>query len=289
MATTTPLDSFVHYISPSQCVNWIDKNDWEYVEPITLAQASYLLWRFKEISAAPLKATEQNYSEDCVSDPKISDITSLAGADPPAPAGVQAHPVRAGSVQSQSEFYSIWPDDDDLDLLPLSPRQRICGMNTSRTAYGIGGVSTGVSIAGPSSTNVISEIYDGDKLAGAPLLGYGVPMNTFTCSSGIFLYDVCQLSYGSYALDNTYEPRPEFFDPLTWWGTGIWYGGPEGRTPESVTTSTDIAGIPLIKAEWTAAALEGRFNSGQNPCGPPFSFELPNQISVEFWEDSDFE
>lgn len=77
-----PLEPF--FIDPISgerlCVPWINKNEWEYVEPITLEQASYLVWRFKEISATPLKAIEHYYSSDCVPNYSITtDITSLAG------------------------------------------------------------------------------------------------------------------------------------------------------------------------------------------------------------------
>lgn len=275
------------------CVPWVDVSNYEYVEPITLEQASYLIWRFKEISAAPLTAMELSYDGDCnITNQTFVDISSFSNATPSPPSGLQAHPLQAGSVQFQDASFSTWsPEEaDDIAQLPQSPISRICSTNTYRFATdATNGSVVGVILNGPSGTNRIYELYDGDKFDDAELLGYGVSMNTFACSTGIHLFDVAQISYGSFALDNDYAPRPNSFDPLTWWGTGVWYGGPEGLTPESVTVSTDIAGIPLVKAVWTADAAQTRFNAEGGSCGDKFYFQLPTALGVTFWSDDDFE
>jgi len=295
-----PLESFLvrpKNVGPFTCMPWINAQDYEYVEPITLSQASYLLWRFKQMDLeGNLSAREDVYLPDCeFVDSYTADFGSLVGADPPAPDGTQANPMLCGVGQLQSVSGSLWEpsgeDGDGFDQVPQDPKSKVCGSQTYRYVYAQNIQSLiSCGAAGPplGTAATIHEIYDGEKEDDAELLGYGLPMNTFYAFSGMQLLDVAQTTYGSFALDNTYIPDPNQFQ--RYWWEQYWFGSQAGDIiPEEVTTTTEIAGIRLVKAEWTAEACMARLNGTQSECPPRFTLECPESLTVEFWADEDFE
>lgn len=250
---TDPTESFLQQNLPF-CIESLDVSNYVYVEPMTLEQASALVFNLAsvEITAdilqfqvvqSPPEGSEAEEETDQFS------FTDVVYPDGEEGWGVDPFKLSTSHIEQRGNEFTdpslVYSEEE------VEPRQRAaCGpVESSRFVYSatfLGSVFALVNF-GP-----FVKMYDGDVDDEANHIGYGFPIGALQMHSGVAGLDANGVAYGNFAEDEDWESDGGFFSYPNWWAEfgpfyGDWLISP--AQPENVTT-VSIDGFPFVAAYW---------------------------------------
>ncbi len=254
---TDPTESFLQQNLPF-CIENMDVSNYAYVEPMTLEQASALVFNLAsvEITEDILKLqvvlipAEAVYPDGSEAEETTYELIFTDVAYPDGEEGWGVEPFKLSTIHSEER------GDDYFQYLRYSeeevePRQRAaCGpAESSREIHSFtypGDVFASVNF-GP-----FVKMYDGDVDDEANHIGYGFPIGALQMHSGVEGVDANGVAYGNFAEDGDWESDGGLFPYPNWWAEfGPFYGNRRERQaqPDNVTT-VSIDGFPFVAAYW---------------------------------------
>ena len=264
---TDPTESFSQQNLPF-CIQSLDVSNYKYVEPMTLEQASTLVFNLASINitADILKFKyESTPPEGSGSEPITEEFDFTQVTYPDGEDGWGVDPFKLGTVHSQSSS----PDGSVglyyIDEEEVEPIQRAaCGPAfASRTIYSyrfLGSVYAEVDFG------AFAKMYDGDVDDESNHIGYGFPIGALQMHSGVAGLEANGVAYGNFAEDEDWEPDPDpsnYFPYPNWWSQfGPYYGDwlTSEAEPDNVTT-VSIDGFPFVASYW--AGRDDQFSGDQ--------------------------
>lgn len=248
---TDPTEPFLQQNLPF-CIQSVDVSNYNYVNPMTLEQASALYFN---LSSIDISSSILAYSATTPTNSESFSFTDVEYPDGEEGWGVEPFKLSTQHIETKADpSNSAVTTTLTYSEREVEPIERAaCGpASSTRGVYSylfLGSVYASIEL-----NRQFVKMYDGDTNDESNHIGYGYPIGVIQMHSGLSGLDANGVAYGNYAEDGDWEPEPDdLFAYPNWWGEfGPFYGDwlISDAQPNNVT-NVNIDGFPFVAAYWT--------------------------------------